>query len=138
MPGPRSLDEIRDTIGAMPFVQAMRLEIESVGEDVGVVSMPLHHDVSFDGRAFAGVAVATVADVAAGASTFTMIDGDRMPLTVRVDSSITASTRGDRLRATSRLEDRSGDSLTFTSVVEVQRDATWSECGRAVVTLRLA
>ena len=60
MSEPRTLDEIRDTIGAMPFVQAMRLEIDTAGEDIGVVSMPLHRDVSFDGRAFAGVAVAAL------------------------------------------------------------------------------
>ena len=137
MSEPRTLDEIRDTIGTMPFVQAMRLEIDTAGQDIGVVSMPLHRDVSFDGRAFAGVAVATVADVAAGAATFTMIDRDRMPLTVRVDSSITASTRGERLRAESRLRERSGDELTFASVVQVLRDGDWAECGTATVILRV-
>ncbi len=37
----RTLDQVRETIGSMPFVQAAGLEIEFADEGVGVVSIPL-------------------------------------------------------------------------------------------------
>lgn len=137
MTRPRTLDEIRSTIEAMPFAKAMRLEVASIDGGIGVVAMPLHRDVSFDGRAFAGVAVATVADVAAGAALFAVIEHDQMPVTIRVDSSITASTRGDRLWAESQLRDRDGDTFIFDSTVRVERSGVDYTCGHAVVTLRV-
>ena len=133
----RSLDEIRTTIGAMPFVEAMRIEIDAAGGGAGTASMPLHRDVSFDGQAFAGVAVATVADIAAGAAALAVIDREQMPFTVRVDSSMTASTLGDRLRAEATLRERDGARLVFDVVVRIERSSDWLDCGTAAVTLRV-
>lgn len=81
--------------------------------------------------------MATVADVAAGVALFTMIEHDQMPLTIRVDSSMTASTRGDRLWAEAQSRGREGDTFTFDSTVRVERNGVDHTCGNAVVTLRL-
>lgn len=132
----RSLDEVRELILGMPFASAMRLKIESGGEGSGVVSMPLHDAVSFDRRAFAGVAVSTVADVAAGVAALRTIDRTEMPLTIGVDVSITASTRGERLRAQAELLKRDGRVMVFEAVVHVHRDEVWTPCGAATVRLR--
>ena len=75
--------------------------------------------VTYDGAAFAAIAVGLVADVAAGAATLRTLPVDAMALTAGVDSTMTASTRGDRLSARARLRERDETRLIFDAVVEV-------------------
>ncbi|MCP5035001.1 MAG: hypothetical protein GY939_24615 [Actinomycetia bacterium] len=135
---PRTLDEIRETILAMPFAAAMQLDIEQAANGVGVVAMPLADSVSFNGRAFAGIAVAAVADVAAGAAAFSVIPREQMAFTGTVETTITASTEGSRVSASAQLRGRDGDEMVLDAAVRVQRtDGTWRECGSATITLHL-
>lgn len=136
---PRTLDQVRETIGSMPFVQAVGLEVEFADEGVGVVSIPLSDVVTYDGTAFAAIAVGLVADVAAGAATLRTLPVDEMALTAGVDSTMTASTRGDRLSARARLRERDETRLIFDAIVEVSSVGREPrECGRGVVTMRVA
>jgi acyl-coenzyme A thioesterase PaaI-like protein len=95
--------------------------------------------VTYDGTAFAAIAVGLVADVAAGAATLRTLPVDVMALTAGVDSTMTASTRGDRLSARARLRERDETRLIFDAVVEVSSVGQEPrECGRGVVTMRVA
>lgn len=135
----RTLDETRETILSMPFAQAMRLEIESAGNGVGVVSMPLTDVVTFNGTAFAAMAVGALADMAAGAATLMTLPVTEMALTSGIDSAVTASTAGERLSATASLRERDDTTLIFDAVVEVHpHDRESRICGTAVVTMRVA
>ncbi|MEL6893890.1 MAG: DUF4442 domain-containing protein [Actinomycetota bacterium] len=123
----------------MPFVQAVGLEIESADEGVAVVSIPLSDVVTYDGTAFTAIAVGLVADVAAGAATLRTLPVDEMALTAGVDSTMTASTKGDRLSARAQLRERDDTRLIFDAVVTVSSvGAAPKECGRGVVTMRVA
>ncbi len=122
----------------MPFATTMHLEIESATDGVGVVSMPLSDSVSYDGAAFAAMAVGVVADVAAGAATLSMLPPDQMTLTGRIDTTITASTVGTRLTARAELRERDDTTLIFDAVATVQGpDGKTTNCGTAVITMRV-
>lgn len=136
---PRTLDQVRETILSMPFAQGMKLEIESGGDGVGVVAMPLSDAVTFNGSAFAAMAVGALADMAAGAATLATLPMDQLALTAAIDSTITASTAGDRMIAVAELRERDETRLVFDSVISVQHDrGEPRECGRAVITMRVA
>ncbi len=136
---PRTLDQVRETIGSMPFVQAVGLEVESADGGVAVVSIPLSDVVTYDGTAFAAIAIGLVADVAAGAATLRTLPLDEMALTAAVDSTMTASTMGDRLSARAQLRERDDTRLIFDAVVGVSSaGGEPRECGRGVVTMRVA
>lgn len=123
----------------MPFVQAIDLEIESAGDGVAVVSIPLSDVVTYDGAAFAATAIGLVADMAAGAATLRTLPVGEMALTAGIDSKITASTRGDRLSAKAQLRERDDTQLVFDAVVTVSNaDGEPKECGAGVVTMRVA
>lgn len=135
----RTLDQVRETILSMPFAQSMKLDIESAGDGVGTVSMPLSAAVTHDGRAFAAFAIGTVADVAAGAATLLTLPPDEMALTAGIDANITASTVGSRLIARAELRERDDTTLMFDAVVTVTgTDGQQRECGAAVITMRVA
>ena len=92
----------------MPLAYLMQIEIETVDDGVGVASLPLSDAVTFDGVAFDGVAfvalaVRTVADIAADAATLAMTPTDQRAYTTRIDSKVTASTRGIHLSARAHL-----------------------------------
>jgi acyl-coenzyme A thioesterase PaaI-like protein len=123
----------------MPFVQAVGLQIESADDGVAVVSIPLSEVVTYDGAAFAAIAIGLVADVAAGAATLRTLPVDEMALTAAVDSTMTASTKGDRLSARAQLRERDETRLIFDAIVEVSSlRGEPRECGRGVVTMRVA
>ncbi len=123
----------------MPFVQAVGLDIESADAGGAVVSIPLSDVVTYDGTAFAATAVGLVADMAAGAATLRTLPVDQMALTAAIDSTMTASTRGDRLSARAQLRERDDTRLIFDAVVEVSSSGGEPrECGRGVVTMRVA
>ena len=81
----------------------MQIEIETVDDGVGVASLPLSEAVTFDGVAFVALAVRTVADIAADAATLAMTPTDQRAYTTRIDSKVTASTRGIHLSARAHL-----------------------------------
>ncbi len=135
----RTLDEIRETILSMPFARVMQLDIEFAEGGVGIVSMPLTEAVTFDGSAFAGMAIGIVGDVAAGVATLAMTPPDEMALTGTVESSITGSTKGTRLSARAELRERSDTALIYDATVEVRGSGgELRQCGTAVVTMRVA
>jgi len=134
----RTIEDIRKTILGMPFAQSMQLSIDQAGDGVGVASMPLSDAVTFDGAAFAALAIGTVADIAAGAATLAMTPPDQMAYTSGIDSTITAKTQGTRLSARASLRERHGQRLIFDAVVWAhQADGDPRQCGEATVTMHI-
>lgn len=131
----RTLDEVRDTILAMPFAKAMQLEIESCGNDAAVISIPLSDATRYSDHAFGAPAVATAADMAAAAASLASLPPNQMAVTTRIDVQVTASTRGARLSSCAVLRDRAGPSLVFDVEVRCRRpDGTTRTCGHGVLT----
>ena len=134
----RTIEDIRKTILSMPFAQSMQLSIDQAGDGVGVASMPLSDAVSFDGAAFAALAIGTVADIAAGAATLAMTPPDQMAYTSGIDSTITAKTQGTRLSARASLRERHGQRLIFDALVWTHpSDGDPRQCGEATVTMHI-
>jgi len=134
----RTIEDIRKTILGMPFAQSMQLSIDQAGDGVGVASMPLSDAVTFDGAAFAALAIGTVADIAAGAATLAMTPPDQMAYTSGIDSTITAKTQGTRLSARASLRERHGQRLIFDALVWTHpSDGDPRQCGEATVTMHI-
>ncbi len=134
----RTLDEVRETILAMPFAQVMHFEITNCGDDTAAVSMPLSDAATHDGAAFSAPAVAALADAAAAAATLASLPPNQMAATTGIDVQVTASTRGTRLSARAVLHERIGSRLTFVVEVDAHRpDGSLRPCGTGAITIKV-
>lgn len=134
----RTLDQVQQVIRTMSFAQEMGITIDGAEDGVGKASMPLSDIVSYNGSAFAALAVGAVADVAAGAATLIALPPDVMPFTYGIDTKITAPTTGVRLSAVAELSESVDTKLIFDATVSVHSsDGELSVCGSAVITMNV-
>ena len=123
-------------IGAMPFASALDLRILDAVGGTATVALPLSPSVSWSGDSFQAAFVALVADLASGAAAASVIGDDEFPLTVDINVTLLAPTRGDRLVADANVLARVGSVLLMATTVRVERDGSSIVCGAGTVKLR--
>jgi len=133
---PRSLEQIRAHLTAMPFLDGLGMEIVAAADGAATAVLPLSPRVAWNDTAFAGAFVGLLADNAAGAAALATLPADRAPVTIAVDLTVTGPTAGSRLRAVATLASQHGNTLVFTVVVHVEDDTRSAACGVCLVNLR--
>jgi uncharacterized protein (TIGR00369 family) len=110
-PDPAYADRVRASFAAQGVMRHLGAVLSLVGPGVCVVELPFRPELTQqDGFFHAGVAT-TIADTACGYAAFTLMPPGARVLTVELKVNLLAPARGERLRATGRVE-RAGRTLT--------------------------